>query len=205
MHLLVLMGNGWRLPIVCGPLMPGHAPGHMGYVLDSPGDDRILFCGDLIHVPAAQFARPATWAYDDDPSIARYDAGSTCCASCQTKPGWQGRIWPGIGKVVEEGSAMPSADRVTPSRCGQRGISTSRRRRWVTRSPDIEPAVRAGQQQRSRRSPGWPEAPTGSIDEGLTILRRHGRGQIGDDRPGAIALTRMPFGVASHASAREVL
>jgi glyoxylase-like metal-dependent hydrolase (beta-lactamase superfamily II) len=51
--------------------IPGHAPGHVGYLL-STGEDDILFCGDLIHVPAAQFARPElTWVYDDDESIAR--------------------------------------------------------------------------------------------------------------------------------------
>jgi glyoxylase-like metal-dependent hydrolase (beta-lactamase superfamily II) len=85
--------------------IPGHAPGHMGYLLSTDEDD-ILFCGDLIHVPAAQFSRPElTWAYDDDESIARasrikllQDAadGHTWLAGAHL-----GR--PGIGRVVEEG------------------------------------------------------------------------------------------------------
>jgi glyoxylase-like metal-dependent hydrolase (beta-lactamase superfamily II) len=85
--------------------IPGHAPGHMGYLLSTEEDD-ILFCGDLIHVPAAQFSRPElTWAYDDDESIARasrikllQDAadGHTWLAGAHL-----GR--PGIGRVVEEG------------------------------------------------------------------------------------------------------
>jgi glyoxylase-like metal-dependent hydrolase (beta-lactamase superfamily II) len=86
--------------------MPGHAPGHMGYVLDT-GEDRILFCGDLIHVPAAQFAQPElTWANDDDQSIA--------CATrirllreTSTTHAWLAGAHlakPGIGKIVEEGS-----------------------------------------------------------------------------------------------------
>jgi len=57
-RLLVPIKEGDRLnDHVVAVAMPGHAPGHMGYVLDS-GEDRILFCGDLIHVPAAQFGRP---------------------------------------------------------------------------------------------------------------------------------------------------
>ncbi len=84
--------------------IPGHAPGHMGYLL-STGEDDILFCGDLIHVPAAQFARPElTWAYDDDESIARasrikllQDAAD---ANTWLAGAHLGR--PGIGRIVEE-------------------------------------------------------------------------------------------------------
>ncbi|HEV2676160.1 MAG TPA: MBL fold metallo-hydrolase [Aliidongia sp.] len=85
--------------------IPGHAPGHMGYLL-STGEDDILFCGDLIHVPASQFARPElTWAYDADETMARasrikllQDAagGNTWLAGAHL-----GR--PGIGRIVEEG------------------------------------------------------------------------------------------------------
>jgi glyoxylase-like metal-dependent hydrolase (beta-lactamase superfamily II) len=85
--------------------MPGHAPGHMGYLL-STGEDDILFCGDLIHVPAAQFARPElTWAYDDDESIAR----TTRIKLLQEAA--DAHIWlagahlgrPGLGRIVEQG------------------------------------------------------------------------------------------------------
>lgn len=83
--------------------IPGHAPGHMGYHLSTDEDD-ILFCGDVIHVPAAQFSHPElTWAYDDDEAVARasrikllQDAadGHTWLAGAHV-----GR--PGIGRVVE--------------------------------------------------------------------------------------------------------
>ena len=85
--------------------IPGHAPGHMGYLL-STGEDDILFCGDLIHVPAAQFARPElTWAYDADESMAR----ASRIKLLQDAAGAQ--IWlagahlgrPGIGRIVKEG------------------------------------------------------------------------------------------------------
>ena len=84
--------------------IPGHAPGHLGYLLSTDEDD-ILFCGDLIHVPAAQFSRPElTWAYDDDEFVARASRikllqeaadGHTWLAGAHL-----GR--PGIGRVVEE-------------------------------------------------------------------------------------------------------
>lgn len=83
--------------------LPGHAPGHMGYRLDT-GDDRILFCGDVIHVPAAQFARPElTWGYDDSQPVARatrlklfQDAAK---AGTWLAGAHMGR--PGIGRIVE--------------------------------------------------------------------------------------------------------
>lgn len=70
-RLVVPVGNGDRFgDHLSAVAMPGHAPGHMGYVLYS-GEDRILSCGDMIHVPAAQFARPElTWAYDDNQTVA---------------------------------------------------------------------------------------------------------------------------------------
>jgi len=51
--------------------LPGHAAGHSGYLLDTH-EDRFLFVGDIVHVPALQFADPAlTWGYDDDQPAAR--------------------------------------------------------------------------------------------------------------------------------------
>jgi glyoxylase-like metal-dependent hydrolase (beta-lactamase superfamily II) len=34
--------------------LPGHAPGHTGYAFDTD-EDRFLFFGDIVHVPALQF------------------------------------------------------------------------------------------------------------------------------------------------------
>jgi glyoxylase-like metal-dependent hydrolase (beta-lactamase superfamily II) len=85
--------------------LPGHAPGHMGYRLDT-GEENVLFCGDVIHVPAVQFARPElTWGYDDSQPLAR----ATRIKLFQEAAGahtWlagahMGR--PGIGRLVEEG------------------------------------------------------------------------------------------------------
>lgn len=85
--------------------IPGHAPGHMGYLLNT-GEDHILFCGDLIHVPAAQFARPElTWAYDADEVIARASRikllEEAACAHTWLAGAHLGR--PGIGKIIRKG------------------------------------------------------------------------------------------------------
>jgi glyoxylase-like metal-dependent hydrolase (beta-lactamase superfamily II) len=85
--------------------IPGHAPGHLGYLLCT-GKDDILFCGDLIHVPAAQFARPElTWAYDDDESIARASRIKLLrdAAANQTWLAGAHLDRPGIGRIVDHG------------------------------------------------------------------------------------------------------
>lgn len=46
--------------------LPGHTPGHAGYLLSS-GDESLLFWGDLIHITGLQFAHPdITIAFDTD-------------------------------------------------------------------------------------------------------------------------------------------
>ena len=47
--------------------LPGHTPGHTGYMVSS-GDDRLLIWGDIVHVPEIQVPRPdVTMAFDIDP------------------------------------------------------------------------------------------------------------------------------------------
>lgn len=49
--------------------LPGHTPGHTGYMLDS-GGEQLLFWGDIIHSTALQFAYPDwTIAFDTDPQL----------------------------------------------------------------------------------------------------------------------------------------
>jgi hypothetical protein len=78
----------------------------MAYELDS-SEDRSRFCGDLIHDPAAQFARPElTWAYDLDQSIARATRINLLREASSTQAWLAGAHMakPGIGRLVEEGS-----------------------------------------------------------------------------------------------------
>lgn len=50
--------------------LPGHTPGHSGFMLSS-GDETLLFFGDIVHVGPVQFARPeVTIAFDVDPETA---------------------------------------------------------------------------------------------------------------------------------------
>jgi glyoxylase-like metal-dependent hydrolase (beta-lactamase superfamily II) len=70
-HLTAIESGGRVANDIQAIAIPGHAMGHMGYVLKT-GEDTILVCGDLIHVPAAQFAWPElTWAYDENQSLAK--------------------------------------------------------------------------------------------------------------------------------------
>ncbi|MFB6415613.1 MULTISPECIES: MBL fold metallo-hydrolase [Bradyrhizobium] len=85
--------------------LSGHAPGHIGYALDTD-EGRVLFFGDVVHVPALQFGNPAfSWGYDDDQPTARatrlkvlHDAAR---AGTWIAGAHLGR--PGIGRVVRNG------------------------------------------------------------------------------------------------------
>jgi glyoxylase-like metal-dependent hydrolase (beta-lactamase superfamily II) len=47
--------------------LPGHTPGHTGYIIGS-GADALLIWGDIVHSPSIQFPYPnATVAFDADP------------------------------------------------------------------------------------------------------------------------------------------
>jgi glyoxylase-like metal-dependent hydrolase (beta-lactamase superfamily II) len=87
--------------------LPGHAPGHTGYAFDTD-EDRFLFFGDIVHVPALQFGNPAfSWGYDDDQPTARatrlkifHDAAEAGTWIAGAHLGW-----PGIGRVVRNDGA----------------------------------------------------------------------------------------------------
>lgn len=50
--------------------LPGHTPGHTGFVLDA-GPEALLFWGDVVHAAALQFAEP-DWSipFDTDQALA---------------------------------------------------------------------------------------------------------------------------------------
>lgn len=50
--------------------LPGHTPGHAGWLLESGGES-LLIWGDIVHLPGLQFTRPeATTVFDVDPALA---------------------------------------------------------------------------------------------------------------------------------------
>jgi glyoxylase-like metal-dependent hydrolase (beta-lactamase superfamily II) len=56
------------LPGISALLLPGHTPGHCGWVIESRGE-KLLIWGDLVHLPAIQFPRPdAGMTFDTDPA-----------------------------------------------------------------------------------------------------------------------------------------
>ena len=62
--------DGEALPGVSAVLMPGHTPGHTGWLIQS-GNDSLLIWGDLVHLAAIQVPRPDTGLiFDVDPGMA---------------------------------------------------------------------------------------------------------------------------------------
>ena len=63
-------GEGEVLPGIDAILAPGHTPGHTAYRIQSGGRS-LLIWGDVVHLPAIQFARPeAGVSFDVDGAVA---------------------------------------------------------------------------------------------------------------------------------------
>lgn len=104
-------GEAAVAPGITAMPLPGHTPGHCGFVLESGGES-LLVWADLVHVPPVQFARPAvTLAFDIDPEAAAatrarvYDMAATdgqmvCGAHL---------FFPGFGHVERRGEAYAFA------------------------------------------------------------------------------------------------
>lgn len=100
------VGNGEALPGVSAVLMPGHTPGHTGWLIHS-NRDSVLIWGDVVHIPAIQVACPeAAFEYDVDPLAARetrrrafdmVSADRLCVAGAHLD-------FPGIGTIVRTGT-----------------------------------------------------------------------------------------------------
>ncbi|MER9024735.1 MBL fold metallo-hydrolase [Mesorhizobium sp. M0815] len=87
--------------------LPGHAAGHTGYAFDAD-EDRFLFFGDIVHVPALQFGNPAfSWGYDDDQLTARATRLKVFSDAAEAGTWIAGAHlgWPGIGRVARKGEA----------------------------------------------------------------------------------------------------
>lgn len=63
---LRLVEGGTILYGIEAVFLPGHTPGHTGWLLNS-GEERLLIWGDVVHLPAIQFQCPgASMSYDTD-------------------------------------------------------------------------------------------------------------------------------------------
>lgn len=68
---LRLIGDEEATPGVSPVALPGHTPGHTGWLVQSEGT-RLLLWGDIVHAAEIQVARPGTAViYDVDPDEAR--------------------------------------------------------------------------------------------------------------------------------------
>ena len=79
--------------------LPGHTPGHTGFMLESAGES-LLVWGDIIHIPAVQLARPdVTIMFDTDAETAaktRADLMSSIVGTGQLIAGMH-MLFPGVG------------------------------------------------------------------------------------------------------------
>lgn len=67
---LRLIEGGTILPGIEALALPGHTPGHTGFLIAS-GDERLLIWGDVVHLPAIQFAHSdVSLSYDIDGKLA---------------------------------------------------------------------------------------------------------------------------------------
>lgn len=63
-------GDEEVLPSIRALPLPGHTPGHTGFIIDSEGE-KLLIWGDIIHMAAYQFLKPdVSVVFDTDPMMA---------------------------------------------------------------------------------------------------------------------------------------
>jgi glyoxylase-like metal-dependent hydrolase (beta-lactamase superfamily II) len=84
----------------------GHTPGHTIYAIESKGE-RMVFCGDLMHVAAVQFADPSVTIQFDSDSKAAASQRQKLYADATAKGyylAFSHVSFPGIGHVRKEGT-----------------------------------------------------------------------------------------------------
>src|SRR5216683_602241 len=83
----------------------GHTPGHSLYVLES-GGEKLVFCGDLVHVDAVQFDDPSVCIkFDSDPAKAAEQRKKTFADAAKNRYllAFDHVSFPGVGHVRNEG------------------------------------------------------------------------------------------------------
>ncbi len=87
--------------------LPGHTPGHSGFVLDG-GAEQLLFWGDVVHSTALQFSYPDwTIAFDTDPAqtaLTRRKMFDRAVADNLLLTGSH-IDFPGLGRVLRQGES----------------------------------------------------------------------------------------------------
>lgn len=101
-------GEGAVAPGFTALPLPGHTPGHTGYMLDR-GAGQLLFWGDVVHSTALQFAYPDwTIAFDTDPALTAETRRKMFDRAVSDNLLLTGSHidFPGLGRVVRQGEAF---------------------------------------------------------------------------------------------------
>jgi glyoxylase-like metal-dependent hydrolase (beta-lactamase superfamily II) len=99
--------DGEALPGVSATLLPGHTPGHTGWLIHS-GLDGVLIWGDVVHLAAVQVPRPdAALVFDVDPKGARATRQRTFdrVAADRLRVAGAHLDFPGFGYIVRHGAS----------------------------------------------------------------------------------------------------
>jgi glyoxylase-like metal-dependent hydrolase (beta-lactamase superfamily II) len=97
--------DGEALPGVSATLLPGHTPGHTGWLVHS-GSEGVLIWGDVVHLAAVQVPRPdAALVFDVDPQAARATRQRTFdrVAADRLRVAGAHLDFPGFGYIVRHG------------------------------------------------------------------------------------------------------
>lgn len=101
----LISGDKEVLPGIRSMALPGHTPGHTGYLFDSNGETLVI-AGDIIHMAVYQFSRP-DWGigFDIDPGQAVTTRKAFLDQAAADKLFFAGAHipFPGMGRVAKDG------------------------------------------------------------------------------------------------------
>jgi glyoxylase-like metal-dependent hydrolase (beta-lactamase superfamily II) len=100
--------DGEGMPGVSAMLLPGHTPGHTGWLIQS-GKESLLIWGDIVHLAAIQVPRPDTGlVYDVDPGMACATRRRVFdrVAADRLRIGGAHLDFPGFGYIVRDGAGF---------------------------------------------------------------------------------------------------
>lgn len=86
--------------------LPGHTPGHSG-VRITDGDNQLLIWGDIVHVPAVQFAHPGvSITFDIDPELAAQTRAKIFAEIAEDRVRLAGMhlVFPALGHMAAQGT-----------------------------------------------------------------------------------------------------
>jgi len=110
--------SGDVFPGVSAVPIPGHTPGHTGYLIES-GGERLFIWGDVVHMPEVQVPRPeVSMVVDTDPEAAAASRRRVfdMVASENLLVTGMHLHFPGFARIIREGSGyrlVPEAWRQT--------------------------------------------------------------------------------------------